>query len=87
MEAIWVAAEMRAGGACAHSTLMLATLAQEDDRKRRPAPQLSNSSIRKRRASFGVAFGRPFGVAMDRVGALLVAEDGGNVVWRMTPTR
>ena len=31
MEAIWVAAEMRAGGAYAHSTLMLATLAQEDE--------------------------------------------------------
>jgi AhpD family alkylhydroperoxidase len=39
MEAIWVAAEMRAGGAYAHSTLMLATLAQEDDRKRRSATQ------------------------------------------------
>jgi AhpD family alkylhydroperoxidase len=30
MEAIWVAAEMRAGGAYAHSTLMLATLAEEE---------------------------------------------------------
>jgi len=39
MEAIWVAAEMRAGGAYAHSTLMLATLAQEEDLKRRSAPQ------------------------------------------------
>ncbi len=29
MEAIWVASEMRAGGAYAHSTLMLATLAAE----------------------------------------------------------
>ena len=37
MEAIWVAAEMRAGGAYAHSTLMLATLAQEDARQRRSA--------------------------------------------------
>jgi AhpD family alkylhydroperoxidase len=40
MEAIWVAAEMRAGGAYAHSTLMLATLPQEEERKRRSAPQL-----------------------------------------------
>lgn len=32
MEAIWVAAEMRAGGAYAHSTLMLATLAEEEKR-------------------------------------------------------
>ena len=30
MEAIWVAAEMRAGGAYAHSTLMLATLAEQE---------------------------------------------------------
>lgn len=40
MEAIWVAAEMRAGGAYAHSTLMLATLAQEDERKRRSTSQV-----------------------------------------------
>jgi AhpD family alkylhydroperoxidase len=32
MEAIWVAAEMRAGGAYAHSTLMLATLEEEEAR-------------------------------------------------------
>ena len=37
MEAIWVAAEMRAGGAYAHSTLMLTTLAEEEARKSRPA--------------------------------------------------
>jgi AhpD family alkylhydroperoxidase len=38
MEAIWVAAEMRAGGAYAHSTLMLATLAEEEEkRKSQPA--------------------------------------------------
>lgn len=30
MEAIWVAAEMRAGGAYAHSTLALATLEEEE---------------------------------------------------------
>jgi len=35
MEAIWVAAEMRAGAAYAHSTLMLATLAEEEGRERR----------------------------------------------------
>jgi hypothetical protein len=33
MEAIWVAAEMRAGGAYAHSTLMLATLEEEQARQ------------------------------------------------------
>ena len=34
MEAIWVAAEMRAGGAYAHSTLMLATLAEEGEKQK-----------------------------------------------------
>jgi AhpD family alkylhydroperoxidase len=32
MEAIWVAAEMRAGGAYAHSSLMLATAAEEREK-------------------------------------------------------
>ena len=31
------------------------------------------------------AFGRPVGVAIDRRGALLVADDAGNRVWRVTP--
>ncbi|RST31470.1 sorbosone dehydrogenase family protein [Sphingomonas ginkgonis] len=30
--------------------------------------------------------GRPVGVAVDRTGALLVADDVGNTVWRVTPT-
>jgi glucose/arabinose dehydrogenase len=34
----------------------------------------------------GRALGRPVGVAIDRAGALLVADDVGNVVWRVTPT-
>ena len=33
----------------------------------------------------GDALGRPVGVAIDRSGALLVADDVGNVVWRVTP--
>jgi glucose/arabinose dehydrogenase len=32
----------------------------------------------------GDAFGRPVGVAIDRRGALLVADDVGNTVWRVT---
>ena len=32
----------------------------------------------------GAAHGRPVGVALDRQGALLVADDVGNVVWRAT---
>jgi glucose/arabinose dehydrogenase len=33
----------------------------------------------------GEALGRPVGVAIDKQGALLVADDVGNVVWRVTP--
>lgn len=33
----------------------------------------------------GKAMGRPVGVAVDKVGALLVADDVGNVIWRVTP--
>jgi glucose/arabinose dehydrogenase len=33
----------------------------------------------------GEARGRPVGVAIDRAGALLVADDVGNTVWRVTP--
>jgi glucose/arabinose dehydrogenase len=33
----------------------------------------------------GTAHGRPVGVAVDRNGALLVADDVGNTVWRITP--
>lgn len=33
----------------------------------------------------GEAYGRPVGVEMDRKGSLLVADDVGNVVWRVTP--
>jgi glucose/arabinose dehydrogenase len=34
----------------------------------------------------GQALGRPVGVAVDRAGALLVADDVGNHVWRVTAT-
>jgi glucose/arabinose dehydrogenase len=32
----------------------------------------------------GNAYGRPVGDAVDRQGGLLVADDVGNVVWRVT---
>ena len=32
----------------------------------------------------GKARGRPVGVAVDRAGALIVADDVGNTVWRVT---
>ena len=35
----------------------------------------------------GDAYGRPVGVALDRRGALLVADDVGNVIWRVTASR
>ena len=35
--------------------------------------------------SEGQALGRPVGVAVDKSGALLVADDVGNTVWRVTP--
>ena len=33
----------------------------------------------------GHAYGRPVGVAIDKTGALLVADDVGNAIWRVTP--
>lgn len=33
----------------------------------------------------GFALGRPAGVAVDRGGALLVADDVGNIIWRVVP--
>lgn len=35
--------------------------------------------------SNGKAQGRPVGVAIDKAGALLVADDVGNLIWRVTP--
>ena len=35
----------------------------------------------------GKARGRPVGVAVDKAGALLVADDVGNTVWRVTPAQ
>ena len=35
----------------------------------------------------GEAYGRPVGVAIDRAGALLVADDVGNAVWRVAPAQ
>jgi glucose/arabinose dehydrogenase len=35
----------------------------------------------------GHAYGRPVGVAVDKEGAILVADDVGNRVWRITPAR
>jgi len=35
----------------------------------------------------GKARGRPVGLAVDTHGALLVADDVGNTIWRITPRR
>jgi glucose/arabinose dehydrogenase len=37
-------------------------------------------------SSDGKALGRPVGVALDLKGALLVADDVGNIIWRVSPT-
>jgi len=37
--------------------------------------------------SKGNAQGRPVGVIIDRQGALLVADDVGNAIWRVTAAR
>ena len=33
----------------------------------------------------GHAYGRPVGVAVDKAGAILLADDVGNIIWRITP--
>lgn len=35
----------------------------------------------------GEALGRPVGVTVDKKGALLVADDVGNIIWRVTPAK
>jgi glucose/arabinose dehydrogenase len=35
----------------------------------------------------GKAYGRPVGVAVDKTGAILVADDVGNTIWRVAPAR
>jgi glucose/arabinose dehydrogenase len=35
----------------------------------------------------GEAYGRPVGVAIDKTGALLVADDVGNIIWRVTSSQ
>jgi glucose/arabinose dehydrogenase len=34
----------------------------------------------------GNALGRPVGIAVDRTGAVLVADDVGNTIWRVAPS-
>jgi glucose/arabinose dehydrogenase len=46
-----------------------------------PIPVLSGFLVR------GDAYGRPVGVAIDRRGALLVADDVGNTVWRVSAAK
>ena len=35
----------------------------------------------------GDAYGRPVGVVLDKTGALLVADDVGNTIWRVTASK
>ena len=38
-------------------------------------------------SSEGKAYGRPVGVVLDKKGALLVADDVGNTIWRVTASK
>jgi glucose/arabinose dehydrogenase len=51
----------------------------------RPSGQPENMLTGFLSADGGDAYGRPVGVAIDKSGALLVADDVGNTVWRVTP--
>jgi glucose/arabinose dehydrogenase len=54
-----------------------------DDRPAGPAEDFLTGFL----SAEGEAYGRPVGVATDRQGALLVADDVGNVIWRVAPAR
>jgi glucose/arabinose dehydrogenase len=51
----------------------------------RPAEQPPEDVLTGFLDGHGNALGRPVGVAVDHAGALLVADDVGNTVWRVTP--
>ena len=53
----------------------------------RPVGQAGGRAHRLRQTRTAMRCGRPVGVAVDRAGALLVADDVGNVVWRVTPAK
>jgi len=53
----------------------------------RPAPGTPVDVLTGFLSNEGKAYGRPVGVALDRSGALLVADDVGNVVWRVSAAR
>src|SRR5690606_10280078 len=82
MEAIWVAAEMRAGGASAHSTLALGVLQEGDGAGSRPERTrvLSTPAAPMGRQPFGVG---PYNSVRDqaasivKIGALASAEEVG----------
>ncbi len=50
----------------------------------RPLPNPAQDVLTGFLTPDGKAHGRPVGVAIDRAGGLLVADDGGNIVWRVT---
>ena len=52
--------------------------------QRQPAQGLANRCADRLFSPEGHAYGRPVGVAMDPRGAVLVADDVGNVVWRVS---
>ncbi len=52
----------------------------------RPAGMKQDVVTGFRDAEHGKSRGRPVGVAIDKFGALLIADDVGNRIWRVTPT-
>ena len=53
----------------------------------RPAGKAEDVVFGFRDQQAGVTRGRPGGVAIDRTGALLIADDVGNTIWRVTAAR
>ena len=51
----------------------------------RPAGMKQDVVTGFRDADHGKSRGRPVGVAIDKTGALLIADDVGNTIWRVTP--
>ena len=51
------------------------------------AKTLTDKTYSKLAAGAARKTGRPVGVAVDRTGALLVADDSGKAIWRVAPKR
>ena len=57
---------------------------QREPKRERTALKMSDFSWQPNSLTAVLGRGRPVGVQTDRTGALLVADDVGNVVWRVS---